>query len=53
MASNKAYIFELSTILTNTLRVAHLSSVTYIRHQNFPPSCHAIKKILPNLKMLA
>ena len=30
MASNKAYISELSTMLNNTLRVTHLSSVKYM-----------------------
>ena len=30
MTSNKAYIFELSAIPNNTLRVAHLPSVTYM-----------------------
>ena len=30
MASNEVYIFELSTIVSNTLKATHLSSVTYM-----------------------
>ena len=30
MASNEAYVFELSTIVSNKIKATHLSSVTYM-----------------------